>query len=376
MKVADGVETTTGKNEAVGKPGKPRRKVNQQLLADMLDLSVSTVSRCFTNHSGINPRTRAQVFRLAESLGYQYLDNRTKPAADRERNLQVGVMVCAHQEKWEPDNYEEPGALLLSGVCEYAQLNNHVVDLQILEAAPEGASHEEIEHLEWAGWDGALLIYSFPSKVLKQIIARKPCVSLVQQYGNIRRETVQVDCVDVDHFEGISQIIDHLIELGHEEVGFVSRVWQPQAFWVVRRFGALMEKYLIMGREFNLSNYLIRQNPMEKTRQAFVESVQRRIEAGVTALICASDRDAFDLIRDLREAGIKVPEDVSVTGFDGLAQPEGLPKVATIRIPHWQIGRSAFERLERLVQRPSEPRAHTFLSGHFDPGETLAAPRR
>jgi AraC-like DNA-binding protein len=50
--------------------------VNQQLIADRLNISRATVSRCFTNHPGINPTTRAQVFALAAQLGYTHLEKR------------------------------------------------------------------------------------------------------------------------------------------------------------------------------------------------------------------------------------------------------------------------------------------------------------
>tara|TARA_B110000483_G_C17680091_1_gene345254 strand:+ start:129 stop:326 length:198 start_codon:yes stop_codon:yes gene_type:complete len=51
-------------------------EVNQQLIADKLGISRTTVSRCFTNHAGINPDTRAAVFSLASELGYNYLEPR------------------------------------------------------------------------------------------------------------------------------------------------------------------------------------------------------------------------------------------------------------------------------------------------------------
>ena len=51
-------------------------EVKQQLIADKLGISRTTVSRCFTNHAGINPDTRAAVFSLASELGYNYLEPR------------------------------------------------------------------------------------------------------------------------------------------------------------------------------------------------------------------------------------------------------------------------------------------------------------
>src|SRR6187431_902001 len=52
-------------------------EVNQQLIAERLRISRATVSRCFTNHPGINPVTRARVFQMAAEIGYAHLEKRT-----------------------------------------------------------------------------------------------------------------------------------------------------------------------------------------------------------------------------------------------------------------------------------------------------------
>ena len=56
---------------------KDKRKINQQKIADNLSISRTTVSRCFTNHNGVNPSTRAQVFAEANRLGYDYFEQRS-----------------------------------------------------------------------------------------------------------------------------------------------------------------------------------------------------------------------------------------------------------------------------------------------------------
>jgi hypothetical protein len=77
-------------------------KINQQLIADQLRLSRATVSRCFTNHPGINPTTRAKVFALASRLGYSHQEKR-EPAGGRRaaRRLAFGVLVCVELPSFE-----------------------------------------------------------------------------------------------------------------------------------------------------------------------------------------------------------------------------------------------------------------------------------
>src|ERR1700709_367964 len=75
-------------------------KINQQLIADQLGISRTTVSRCFTNHSGINPATRARVFDLASQLGYQHMEMRV-PHKSRAATAKVlGVLVCTELDQY------------------------------------------------------------------------------------------------------------------------------------------------------------------------------------------------------------------------------------------------------------------------------------
>ena len=85
--------------------------INQQGIADQLSLSRTTVSRCFTNHPGINPETRSRVFKLAASLGYTYQKQ------DRQEKRPNGLVPfrrfdCTDPESYADEDFENPGALL------------------------------------------------------------------------------------------------------------------------------------------------------------------------------------------------------------------------------------------------------------------------
>ena len=69
-------------------------EINQQAIADRLGLSRATVSRCFTNHAGISPVTRAKVFQVAAEIGYTHMESRApsaKQAKAQVRNLSPPV---------------------------------------------------------------------------------------------------------------------------------------------------------------------------------------------------------------------------------------------------------------------------------------------
>jgi LacI family transcriptional regulator len=96
----------------------------------------------------------------------------------------------------------------------------------------------------------------------------------------------------------------------------------------------------------------------------------------VTAWVCAADHQAYPLMRDLRAMGISVPGDLSVTGFDGLEAPMGLPQATSMRAPHEHIGSSALTRMLNRVMYPSSLPRRIAIGAQFVPGESSSPPRK
>jgi DNA-binding LacI/PurR family transcriptional regulator len=105
-----------------------------------------------------------------------------------------------------------------------------------------------------------------------------------------------------------------------------------------------------------------------------VAAVTRRDR--VTAWVCAADHQAYQLIADLQARGLRVPDDCSVTGFDGNVPPPGLPALTTLRVTNEDIGASAVARLVSRLLHPTSPRRKILVETAFVPGVTTAAPPR
>lgn len=104
-------------------------------------------------------------------------------------------------------------------------------------------------------------------------------------------------------------------------------------------------------------------------------------EQALTCIVTPVDYVVLELLRAAREQGVRVPEDVSVVGFDGLADGLDLVGLATIRLPVATIALDAAARMEHLLDRPAAspstqglPARHALHAGEFVPGATLAAP--
>jgi LacI family transcriptional regulator len=343
-------------------------EVNQQLIAERLRISRATVSRCFTNHPGINPLTRARVFQVAAEIGYAHLEMRTSRSKRKSPKTTFGVLICSEEEEYYRTDYQNPGEQILAGVTECAHLNGASVEVHLVDPKARSLadpSYSRIEKLR-RRWSGLLLVYPFPDSVLDQLAPLMPLVSLVEQFDHSG-----IDCVDVDHYKGIAAAIEHLMDHGHRRIGFFTRHYQVEASWSFRRYAAFMEKMVRLRLPVSSKDIINVFPARERDEEERIDYAAERIRAGVTAWVCAADHQAYGLVRGLRRRGIDVPGRVSVTGFDGIETPADCPKLSTIQIPFREIGATGTQRLVERIRKRFGSAQHVLIDCALKPGATV-----
>lgn len=346
---------------------------NQTLIAAQLNISRTTVSRCFTNHPGISPSTRARVFSLASQLGYHYMQPKARPSQlPPPRASSIGVVVCSDFKEFNRTDYESPGIELIPGVSEFAQKNELQIDLQFVSPSdfrPGNTIYRKLLALGRKKWLGLILIYPFPANGLEELVSRFSCVSLVEQYSH-----TSLNCVDVDHHKGIRALMQYLSEVGHRRIGFLSRDFAVEPLWSFRRQSAYFEYLLRSSLPYRAEDVVVADHCDPERGQSAYDLVAERCRGGVTAWVCAADYQAYDLIHELEKRGFSVPGDVSVTGFDGIRRPPGLPRLTTMRIPYREIGYIGAGRLADLMSKRFYSVQQILLECTIEPGATVAAP--
>lgn len=277
--------------------------VKQQRIAEELNLSRATVSRCFTNHPGISPVTRAKVFKLASELGYDYMETRVSSKEKKVAKKPFGVLICVDKNDYQDERLENLAENLIAGLSEYAQINERHIEMHFVEPQDKSLddpSYSSITALKRRKWDGVILIYPFPKEIVSKLHDLLPLVSLVEQY-----EQSNENCVDVDHRKGVAALINRLVDLGHREIGFLTRHYEVEANWSYRRYAAYVEKMTRLGYAIDSKNVV---NVDDNQRLSLGEShayVLERVKSGVKAWVCASDSEAYDLIAHLEKNGGK-----------------------------------------------------------------------
>lgn len=346
-----------------------KRELNQETIARQLNISRATVSRCFTNHPGINPVTRAKVFQLAAEIGYAHLQMRKPRAKGKAAGKKVfGLLICTAEEEYYRKDYQNPSEQILAGVTECAHLNGADIEVHLID--PKACTLDNPRFLQIEGfcsrWDGVLLVYPFPDPVLNHLAPKIPLVSLVEQFDH-----TGIDCVDVDHYKGIASAVEHLVENGHRRIGFFTRRYEVEASWSYRRYAAFMEA-MVRLRLPVLPEDIINIFPSrEGDNDSSIAYAVERTRDGVTAWVCAADHQAYDLIRGLTERRINVPKKVSVTGFDGIDTPPDSPVLTTVMIPFREIGITGTQRLHERTQKRYGNAQHVLIDCRLRLGKTV-----
>ena len=257
----------------------------------------------------------------------------------------VGVLV--------PLIYDLYFSAILSGVAEAAY--DH--DLRLL-LSPTQHDHAReaslLERLTRDVTDGALLVLpEETSPELERVISEARPLVVVDPLLPLGE---RVPCVSVSHGGGADDAMRHLLELGHRRIGAITG---PPG-WV--------------ATEARRASY---RAALARAAGASAAAVLLSLPEPPTAIFAFNDAIAVGTMRAAHELGVRVPEQLSVIGFDDIAYATMVgPMLTTVRQPLGELGRTAVNLLLRLLERPgSEPR-HIELSTRLVVRDTTAPPRR
>lgn len=346
------------------------RSLNQQLLAKQLRLSRTTVSRSLSNHPAISAETRTRVQTLAAQLGYRSAPTRAIRKPRQAKPITFGVLIGTPLAATDLVTFPT----ILQGIRQRAAIDHVAIDVVCMnptELTTEVGQRRIFRQIRAAGWRGVILIYPFAAETVR-MLARKLCVvSVLTEYAD-----VNIDVIDTDH-GNVSWLVRELAQRGHRRIGFVSWHYPVGGLWAPRRYAAFAEGLAMQGLELNPAWVfnIHTARPSLTTPEALADAVAHATRhEGVTAWICAADHQAYQLVSDLRARGIRVPQDCSITGFDGNEPPPGLPQVATLTVPNEDIGASAVARLGSRLLNSTSPLCKILVETAFVPGATLAPP--
>ena len=287
-------------------------------VAHLAGVSAQTVSRVAAGSAHVRPDTRERVLRAMNQLGYS--PNRAAQALRRGSFKTIGVLTQQIHRTGE--------ALTTAGVLEAATAVDYAVNLVQVERPASEELREAVYRLSHQAIDGLVVVQA--GRAGREHLILPPSLPVAVS------DSTLVDyypSASADQVGGVRHAVKHLLELGHRTVHHVCGPEGSQsslirkATWsrTLQEAGAPVPEAVPGGWE---------------AAAGYEAGLRLAADPEVTAVFCANDELALGLIRAMHEQDRRVPRDVSVVGFDGLAVGEySFPPLTTVRQDFKRHGR-------------------------------------
>jgi LacI family transcriptional regulator len=313
-------------------------------IARMAGVSAATVSLALNDKPGVGEETRRRIRAIARKLDYRTPRSVAQPAAATETVCLLQVARHGHTVNRDHDVF----------IADY------------IEGLGQGASQAGL----------SLEVLSFKRTPIEQIIAvaqEQPAAGLVvlgtefspadvEAFSHIRRplvfldtyhEFLPFDFVDMNNLDSVFTVVSHLQACGHRRIGMVTGSLQGE----VRNFRLREEAFVASLARCGLPYEPRFVYATDSTFHGAYDDMLAILRRGAelpTALFCSNDVIACGCLKALRACGIRVPEDVSLVGFDDLPLAVVVdPPLTTVQVSKAEIGRMAVHLLVNRIHSES-----------------------
>ena len=324
-------------------------------IARALGVSKSTVSKALNGAPDVSNAMRAAALEKAVEMGYIIPARRS---AAKRIALFIMNMRCET-----PDDF---GYDIVVGFRKMAEPAGFQVDIIELTRAIQEDNRYDAYMMKNRYCGGLFLGLSLLDPWIKEF---ETCKTPTVLYDNSVRGNPNVAQIAVDSFEGMQLTIAHLKELGHKKIGYLSSALQAyvyqqryHAFFRAMDESGLPGSQSLAGSAYHISECLTHHLP-------------RLLEAGCTAIVCSHDNLAYSVLLHCRELGLRIPEDISIVGFDDMPLCRyARPPLTTVRQDRIDLGKSAFSALSALLS--GIPLSTMLLRAELIERSSCAAPKK
>lgn len=314
-------------------------------IAKLSKVSRSTVSRVINDDPKVSPTTRERVRAVIQKVNYHPNAAARGLAAGRTRVL--GLVIPMPVAAVFSDPYHP---LVIQGVASACNAHEHSVMLWLAE--PDYERRTITQTLHNGLIDGVILASMLlEDPIMESLVESKLPFILIGRHPKNDR----VSYVDVDNVNSAREIVSYLLRLGRRSIATITGPRnmiagadrQEGYIAALRDRGIPIDPHLIAAGDFS--------------EDSGYAAMQRLLPCKPDALFAASDMMAIGAVRAIREAGLRVPEDIAVVGFDDVPfATRADPPLTTMRQPIYRTGFVAAETLIDLIANPS-PQPHRII---------------
>ncbi len=307
----------------------PHKRVTIKEVAKNAGVSIQTVSRVINEHPDVAPETRLRVLSVIAELDYH--PSALARSLIHQRTFTLGVLTAGLK-------FIGP-SFTLNGITAAAQEMNYAVLLEELPGLHDNRVAQHLESLLARHVDG--IIWAIPEIGNNRGWLDKGPLSLpVPIVFLTMQPRSDVTCVSFDNFHGGQLATQHLIDAGYQHIGHIAG---PLDWWEARQRKAGWEGALQSSGLKIQENLWVEGNWSSASgEQAFLHLLEQNQQ--LDAVFVANDQMAYSVYQVAARKGIRIPEDLGVVGFDGLAETAFMwPPLTTVYQNLIQLGRTAVE---------------------------------
>lgn len=310
------------------------RRITIKQVAEAAGVSAQTVSRVLNNRPDVAPSTRQRILKIIEELGYQ--PNIVARSLSQRRTYTLGVVTAGLK-------YTGPSRTL-NGITNKAEELGYTLLLKELLGFESHDVNAILDYLLARQVDGIIWAVQEVGDNRKGFASRLSAIPVPIVFLTMEKRA-GLNIVAVDNYAGGRQATEHLLALGHRKIGHIAG---PLAWWEARERKRGWEEGMAEAG-------LPAQNWVEGTwsSRSGVRSLQQLLSQApdLTAVFAANDQMALGALHYAHRHGIRVPEDLSLVGFDNLTESAYYwPPLTTINHDQFELGCLAVREAVKAIE--------------------------
>jgi LacI family transcriptional regulator len=300
--------------------------MNLQEVARRAKVSTATVSRVLNNSGLVKGSTRSRVMKAVEELKYHPNLHARSLAGGKSRS--IGVIIS---------NIENPFFL---DIYKAVEAGAHAAGYEVVMANTDYRSEQLVTSIRLMIGRRVAGVAAVVSEMDPELIEELNGSKIPVVFYDVGTPGENITSIRVNYRRGMEKLTDYLYSLGHRRLGFIGHH---------ALLGPINERAkVVLEAASRYRDVRVRTAADSDTLEGGRRAVRSLLatDGNLTALICVNDLMAVGALRELRDRGIRVPQDVSVTGFDNIKLAQYCyPALTSVHIPRDQIGRIICESL-------------------------------
>ena len=300
--------------------------MNLEQVARRARVSTATVSRVLNNASLVKSATRTRVMRAIEELKYH--PNLHARSLAGGKNRSIGVIVS---------NIENPFFL---DIYKAVEVGAHAAGYELIMANTDYSSEQLVASIRLMIGRRVGGLAAIVSEMAPELIDELNENGMPVVFYDVGQPRKNITNIRVDYRRGMEKLISYLYSLGHRRMGFVGHH---------AMLGPINERVkVVLDAASRYPDLQVETAADSDTLEGGRRATRTLLAGtpGLTAIVCVNDLMAVGALRELRDRGIRIPDDISVTGFDNVELAQYCyPALTSVHIPRDQIGQIVCESL-------------------------------